>query len=324
MSGELIEEAAERLDRRPKPTTPISPDVRVSFEFFPPATPAGSATLTNCATTLARFGPSFASITYGAGGSTRDRTLTAIDQLRSATDVPLAGHLTCVAASRCTTHSMIDSYRSRGVRHIVALRGDPPAEEIEGCPGGVHPDGYVTAADLVAGIRARPDSDELEISVAAYPEVHPKAPSPAADLDNLKRKFDAGADRAITQFFFDADVFLRFLERARAAGINAPIVPGIMPITNFGAVSRFAERCGATIPDSVHQLFDGLDDAPEIRELVAATVAAEQCKRLVEHGVSEFHFYTMNKPDLTAATCRILGLTPTHDRHRTAEKVSVS
>jgi methylenetetrahydrofolate reductase (NADPH) len=174
----------------------------------------------------------------------------------------------------------------------------------------VHPDGYRTAEELVAGIRNRADSDELEISVGAYPEVHPKAASADADMDNLKRKLDAGADRAITQYFFDADTYLRFVDRARAAGINAPIVPGIMPVTNFAGVCRFSERCGTHIPGWMHELFAGLDEAPEIRELVAATLAAEMCKRLVEHGVRDFHFYTMNKPNLTAATCRILGISP--------------
>jgi len=310
MTDSLIEQAAERLHRRSGPATPISPDLRVSFEFFPPATPAGSATLETSAATLAPFDPTFVSVTYGAGGSSQDRTFAALDQLTAIHDLPVAGHLTCVSASKHTIDEVIDTYRDKGVNNIVALRGDVPAEVKERPVGGVHPNGYETAADLVAGVRDRADSDEIDISVAAYPEVHPKATSASADMDNLKRKIDAGANRAITQFFFDADVYLRFLERARAAGINAPIVPGIMPVTSFAGICRFSKACGTTVPTWMHELFAGLDDASEIRELVAATVAAEQCKRLVEHGVRDFHFYTMNKPNLTAATCRILGVTP--------------
>ena len=310
MSDGLIDEAAERLDRRRGPATPISAELRVSFEFFPPATPVGSATLETSATTLAPFDPTFVSVTYGAGGSSQDRTFAALDQLTANHSLPVAGHLTCVSASQDTIDGVIDTYRNKGVNHIVALRGDMPAEVEGGFAGGVHPNGYETAADLVAGVRQRADADEMEISVGAYPEVHPKAQSAAADMDNLKRKIDAGADRAITQFFFDADVFLRFLENARAAGIRVPIVPGIMPVTSFAGICRFSEACGTTVPSWMHELFVDLDDAPEIRELVAATVAAEQCKRLVEHGVRDFHFYTMNKPNLTAATCRILGIPP--------------
>ena len=310
MTDSLIEQAAERLHRRSGSTTPISPDLRVSFEFFPPATPAGSATLETSAATLAPFNPTFVSVTYGAGGSSQDRTFAALDQLTAIHGLPVAGHLTCVSASRETIDEVIDTYRDKGVNQIVALRGDVPAEVEGGPASGVHPSGYETAAELVAGVRNRVDADEIDIFVAAYPEVHPKAASASADMDNLKRKIDAGADRAITQFFFDADVYLRFLERARASGINAPIVPGIMPVTSFAGICRFSKACGTTVPTWMHELFTGLDDAPEIRELVAATVAAEQCKRLVEHGVGDFHFYTMNKPNLTAATCRILGVTP--------------
>ncbi|MCL4154455.1 UNVERIFIED_CONTAM: hypothetical protein GTU68_064347 [Idotea baltica] len=297
MTDQLIDEAAERLDRRTGGATPITTDLRVSFEFFPPATPAGSKTLEASAEALAPFDPTFVSVTYGAGGTSQDKTFAALDQLSAIPDLPVAGHLTCVSACRDTIGEVIDSYREKGLKHIVALRG-------------VHPNGYCDAVELVEGIRSRADSDEIEISVGAYPEVHPKAASAKADMDNLKRKIDAGADRAITQFFFDADVFLRFLEQTRAAGITAPIVPGIMPVTNFAGICRFSERCGTTVPQWMHDLFDGLDDAPEIRELVAATVAAEQCKRLVEHGVRDFHFYTMNRPNLTAATCRILGIAP--------------
>ncbi len=311
MNNQLIDEAADRLSRRHSPATPITSDLRVSFEFFPPATAAGSKNLEASATALAGFNPSFVSVTYGAGGSSQDTTFAALDQLSSIPDLPVAGHLTCVSACRDTIGGVIDDYQARGVKHIVALRGDAPDGIDDGCLNGVHPDGYRDAADLVAGIRARPDADDIEISVGAYPEVHPKAASAKADMDSLKRKIDAGADRALTQFFFNADVFLRFLDDARAAGITAPIVPGIMPVTNFAGICRFSKRCGTEVPTWMHQLFDGLDDTPDIRDLVAATVAAEQCKRLVEHGVRDFHFYTMNKPNLTAATCRILGLSPT-------------
>ena len=205
--------------------------------------------------------------------------------------------------------AVIDDYMARGVNRIVALRGDAPADATGCGADGSHPSGYRGAADLVAAIRRRPDAADIDISVAAYPEVHPKAQSAQADMDNLKRKIDAGADRALTQFFFDTNAFLRFLDDARSAGITAPIVPGVMPVTNFAGICRFSERCGTLVPEWMHDLFADLDDAPEVRELVAATVAAEQCKLLIEHGVRDFHFYTMNKPNLIAATCRILGLT---------------
>lgn len=310
MTDALITGAAERLDRRDSVTSPIRSDVNVSFEFFPPATPAGSDTLEASAAQLAAFDPHFVSVTYGAGGSSQNKTFDAIARVTETSHTPVAGHLTCVAATRQTIHEVVDEYRAMGVTRIVALRGDAP-DDATGCDAsGAHPEGYQSAAELVAGIRSRPDGGDFDISVAAYPEVHPKAKSARADMDNLKSKIDAGADRAITQFFFDADVYLRFREQAVAAGIEAPIVPGIMPITSFAGVCRFSERCGTEVPRWVRELFDGLDEAPEVRDLVAATVAAEQCKRLVEHGVNDFHFYTMNKPNLTAATCRILGITP--------------
>ena len=313
MSGSLTENAAERLGLRVCATTPIREDINVSFEFFPPATPAGSTKLEQSAQRLDEFAPSFVSVTYGAGGSSQDKTFDTVARLAGSVRSPVAGHLTCVAACTETVGAVVDDYVSNGITRIVALRGDAP-EDAHGCaPDGSHPDGYASATELVAGIRSRPDGSQFDISVGAYPEVHPKAASPKADLDNLKAKFDAGADRAITQFFFDTDVFLRFLEDARASGITAPIVPGIMPVTNFAGIQRFSGRCGTTIPQWMHDLFAGLDDTPEIRELVAAAVAAEQCKRLAEHGVRDFHFYTMNKPNLTAATCRVLGVTPAID-----------
>jgi methylenetetrahydrofolate reductase (NADPH) len=281
----------------------------VSFEFFPPATPAGHSTLARCADELAPLGPSFVSVTYGAGGTTQDRTHEAISGLAGRNDVNVAGHLTCVGATREQVGAVVDSYLAVGVRHIVALRGDAPEGQGDGRVDG----GYADAAELVAGLRKHVEGTgaaDLEISVGAYPEIHPKAESAEADLDNLKRKLDAGADRAITQFFFDTDAFLHFIDRARKAGITAPIVPGIMPVTSFANIVRFAGRCGTNIPDWMHDLFAGLDDAPEVHQLVAATVAAEQCRRLAEHGINEFHFYTMNKPELTMATCRILGVKP--------------
>ncbi len=305
--GEI--DATQRLARRPWPTTRLNPKINVSFEFFPPATEAGLAGLSRCAEVLAPLAPSFVSVTYGAGGSTQERTKTAVASLIKTTGLPVAGHLTCAGATKEVVNEVIDHYAAGGVRHIVALRGDAPAGMADGAVDG----GYADAAELVAAIRRRLErspSANFEISVAAYPEVHPKAVSPMADMDNLKRKLDAGADRAITQFFFDTDVFLRFLDNARSAGITAPIVPGIMPVTNFKGISGFAKRCGTNVPPWMHELFGDLEDAPEMHQLVAATVAAEQCRRLAESGVSDFHFYTMNKPQLTAATCRILGVKP--------------
>ncbi len=302
----------DRLARRPWPATPIRSDIEVSFEFFPPATPTGERKLAACASALAPLRPSFVSVTYGAGGSTQDRTQRAIEQLAATEAVPVAGHLTCVGATRETVGGVIDTYLNTGVRHIVALRGDPPEGQTDGTVDG----GYRSAAELVAGIRRHVEGTEaadLEISVGAYPEVHPRAVSAKADLDNLKAKIDAGATRAITQFFFDPAVFLRFLDAARSAGITAPIVPGIMPVNSYEGIKRFAARCGASVPSWLDDLFGGLDDAPEVRQMVAATVAAEQCRRLAEHGVRQFHFYTLNKPELTAATCRILGVLPTPD-----------
>lgn len=304
------DETAARLARRPWPVTPLRPGIEVSFEFFPPATAVGEENLAICASKLAPLNPTFVSVTYGAGGTTQDRTQAAVSRLASDTDLAVAGHLTCVGATQGQLGEVIDDYLSAGVRHIVALRGDAPeGAENDGRVEG----GYCDAVDLVAGIRRHvdgTDAEDLQISVGAYPEVHPKAASPQADLDNLKRKLDAGADRALTQFFFDTDVFLRFLDSARAAGITAPIVPGIMPVTNFANIVRFSQRCGTNVPEWMHDLFADLDDAPEVHQMVAATVAAEQCRRLAEHGVNQFHFYTMNKPELTAATCRILGIKP--------------
>ncbi len=297
-----VEESAERIARRPWPTAPLHGTPTVSFEFFPPATAEADDALLACVNQLQALQPRFVSVTYGAGGASQHRTQATITRLTSETDLAVAGHLTCVAATKATTDSIIDAYLDAGIRHIVALRGDAPSDG----SGAAVAEGYRDAAELVAAIRRR--SDEVEISVAAYPEVHPLATSADADLDNLKRKIDAGADRALTQFFFDNDVFFRFLDRCRQADITSPIVPGIMPVTNFAGVCRFAARCGTTIPEWMADLFGELDNAPEVRELVAATVAAEQCRSLHEHGISDFHFYTMNRAGLTEATCRILGL----------------
>ncbi len=307
---EIVDNTAARLARRPWPATPIRPGIDVSFEFFPPATAASEAALASCVDQLEPLDPTFVSVTYGAGGSSQDRTIDTLRSLSETTQMNVAGHLTCVGATKNHVDAVVDEYRSLGVRRIVALRGDAPA----GTDGSAVAGGYATAADLVAGIRAR--HGDLDIAVAAYPEVHPKAESAAADLDALKKKFDAGADRAITQFFFDTDAFLRFLEAARSAGITQQIIPGIMPITNVANVIKFSQRCGTVVPAWLPDLFDGLDDIADVRHLVAATVAAEQCRRLAEHGVTSFHFYTMNRPELSAATCRILGVRPVSDGAR--------
>lgn len=298
-----VDDAATRLARRPWPSRPAPPELEISFEFMPPGTEAGVAQLDGCAEQLSPLAPSFVSVTYGAGGSNRDRTFAAIERLATTTDFAIAGHLTTVAASRETTLGVVDRFRELGVSRIVALRGDPPAD-------GAMPDapGFETAADLVAGLRDHL-GDAVDIAVAAYPEVHPKASSAQADLDSLKAKIDAGANRAITQFFLDNDDFLRFEERCRAAGITVPIHAGIMPITSFERIASFAGRIGAAIPSWMPDLFEGID-SPEIHQLVAANLAAEQCRELAEHGVNHFHFYTMNRPELTGATCRILGVRP--------------
>lgn len=276
-----------------------------SFEFFPPNDDEGRTRLLDVAEELAVHGPRFMSVTYGAGGTTRERTIAAVELLRRRLSIPVAAHLTTVGASRSATHELLDRYAELGVHHLVALRGDaPPADTDPNRTGNA--EGFATAADLVAGIRARTDGARWDISVAAYPEVHPLAPSAAADLDNLKAKLDAGADRAITQFFFDPDIFLRFRDATVAAGIEQQLVPGIMPINSFRGVARFAGRCGTAIPGWLHQLFDGLDDDPDVHRCVAATIAAEQCGRLAAADVTDFHFYTMNRRHLTAATIRHL------------------
>jgi len=276
--------------------------IEASFEFFPPRDEAMDEQLWAAINRLSPLGPRFVSVTYGAGGSTRERTHATVERIRRETDLEPAAHLTCVGASRSEVDEVARRYWKAGVRHIVALRGDPPDGANAYEP---HPDGYRQASDLVTGLRGVAD---FEISVAAYPEVHPEAPSATADLDNLKRKVDAGATRAITQFFFECSDYLRFVERARRAGIAVPIVPGILPVTNFHTVARFAKACGAAVPAWMADQFQGLDDDVATRKLVAASIAAEQCRTLQAAGVEEFHFYTLNRADLTFAICHILGL----------------
>ncbi|HUZ33310.1 MAG TPA: methylenetetrahydrofolate reductase [NAD(P)H] [Xanthobacteraceae bacterium] len=280
-------------------------DIRVSFEFFPPRNPDMERALWQAVARLAPLQPHFVSVTYGAGGSTRERTHATLKRILAETMLTPAAHLTCVAATRTEVDAVVEAYAQAGVRHIVALRGDPT--------GGIgeryapHPNGYRNAADLVAGIKRIAD---VEISVSAYPEKHPDSADVAADLDMLKAKVDAGASRAITQFFFENDLYFRYLDRVRAAGITIPIVPGILPVQNFKQTGSFAARTGASVPDWLKARFDGLDDDPATRKLIAAAVAAEQVLDLVERGVSEFHFYTMNRADLAYAICHLLGLRP--------------
>jgi methylenetetrahydrofolate reductase (NADPH) len=279
-------------------------DIGVSFEFFPPKTERMGEILWESISTLAPLGPRFVSVTYGAGGTTRERTHATVERIVRETSIPAAAHLTCVDASRAEIEEIARAYWEIGVRHIVALRGDPPTA---GASFVARPDGYASAADLVAGLKA---IAPFEISVGAYPETHPEAASAEADLDNLKRKIDAGADRAITQFFFEPDTFFRFRDAAAAAGINAEIVPGIMPVSNFAAVQRMSGMTGTAVPAWLAHLFEGLDDLPAARQLVAATVAAEMCRRLYAGGVRQFHFYTLNRAELSYAICHLLGLRP--------------
>ncbi|MCC7489295.1 MAG: methylenetetrahydrofolate reductase [Gammaproteobacteria bacterium] len=278
--------------------------VQVSFEFFPPKSAAMEASLWQAVERLAPLQPRFVSVTYGADGSTRDRTHNIVRRILRETGLTCAPHLTCVGASREEVLEVVRGYHDDGIRHIVALRGDPPSGESRYRP---HPGGYAYAADLVAGLRQFADFD---ISVAAYPDVHPEALSAAFDLDNLKRKFDAGASRAITQFFFDVDRFLRFRDDCDRAGIRGPLVPGLLPIAKFSQLLGFAARCGTPVPGWLHQRFEGLDEDPETRQMIAASVAIELVGRLRRHGVDEFHFYTLNRAELTYAICYALGLRP--------------
>ncbi|MBI1340338.1 methylenetetrahydrofolate reductase [NAD(P)H] [bacterium] len=278
---------------------------QVSFEFFPPKTPELEARLWDSVVRLAPLAPHFVSVTYGAGGSTRERTHSIVRRLRRETELEPAAHITCVAATRDQIDEVLRGYLEIGVRRIVALRGDPTAGI--GAAYTPHPGGYAYANDLIAGARRIGDFD---ISVGCYPEIHPEAGSLAAEIDNLKRKFDAGASRAISQFFFWPDVFLRFRDAVAAAGVTAPIVPGIMLQSNFKGLKRMADLSGTTMPNHIASLYDGLDDDPETRDLVTAHVAADLCRRLQSEGVDQFHFYTMNRAALSLAACRLLGVVP--------------
>lgn len=285
--------------------TSEKPRLRVSFEFFPPKTAEMEQTLWEAVKRLEPLAPSFVSVTYGAGGSTRERTHATVARIVSETALKPAAHLTCVSATREDVRAVVRGYWAAGVRHIVALRGDPA-----GGIGAAYqptPGGYDSTAELVADIRAIGD---FEVSVSAYPERHPESPSIEADIDTLKRKVDSGATRAITQFFFENDHYLRYLDRVRAAGIDIPVVPGIVPVQNFRQTSGFAARTGASVPGWLAERFEGLDNDPATRKLVAAAVAAEQVLDLVDRGVTDFHFYTMNKADLVYAICHLLGLRP--------------
>lgn len=292
--------ADARISGRRTVFAPGDKIAKLSFEFFPPKTPDMEKKLWTTIEHLTPLAPRFVSVTYGAGGGTQAQTLGTVKKIRNKTDLEPAAHLTCVGASRGEIDDVARAYWDAGIRHIVALRGDPPKSDGAYRP---HPDGYAYASDLVAGLKR---IGNFRISVAAYPEVHPQAASAEADLDNLKRKLDAGASQAITQFFFNPDDYLRFVDRAQAAGISKPIIPGILPITNFARTIEFAELCGATLPDWMAELFTDLDDEPVARGFVAAATAVEQCRYLQTRGVEEFHFYTLNRHELTAAICRML------------------
>jgi len=279
--------------------------IAVSFEFFPPATEEMEKTLWESIERLKPMAPQFVSVTYGAGGSTRERTHATVRRLLAETKLAPAAHLTCVAATREEIDAIVRSYAQAGVRHIVALRGDPVGGA--GTKYAPHPGGYQNAADLVGGIKRLGD---FEISVSAYPEKHPESPTVAADIDMLKAKVDAGASRAITQFFFENDLYFRYLDRVRARGIDIPIVPGILPVQNFKAATNFAARAGASVPVWLAERFQGLDNDATTRKLIAAAVAAEQVIDLFDRGVTNFHFYTMNRADLVYAICHLLGLRP--------------
>jgi len=292
---------AQRASRFANSATPA---MQVSFEFFPPRTEEMERTLWEAVTRLAPLAPNFVSVTYGAGGTTRERTHSTVKRILGETALVPAAHLTCVAATREEIDAVVAAYHAAGVRHIVALRGD--------ADGGIdaryaaHPGGYANGAELAAGIKRR--YSDIEVSVSAYPEKHPDSADIEADIDMLQAKVDAGATRAITQFFFENDLYFRYLDRVRARGINIPIVPGILPVQNFKQMQGFAARCGTAVPAWLKARFDGLDDDPATRKLIAAAVAAEQVLDLVDQGVTDFHFYTMNRADLVYAICHLLGL----------------
>ncbi len=302
MTLDQLNEARRALD------TPLfanlAGDAEVSFEFFPPKTEKMEETLWDTMTTLEPLGPRFVSVTYGAGGSTRERTHNTVARIAKETKTPAAAHLTCVEASKGEIADIANAYWEAGVRHIVALRGDPPTAGASFAP---HPEGYASAADLVEGLRAL---HPFEISVSAYPEIHPEAVSAESDIDVLRRKLDAGASRAITQFFFEPETFFRFRDAVAATGAKAEIVPGIMPVTNFAAIQRMSAMTGTAVPAWLGRLFEGLDDHPPARQLVAATIAAEMCRKLYAGGAKQFHFYTLNRAELSYAICHLLGLRP--------------
>ena len=295
--------ALEGLDRLPIASS-LPDDVTVSFEFFPPKTEKSEARLWNSIQRLAPIKPSFVSVTYGAGGSTRERTHSTVARILKETDLTPAAHLTCVGHSRDEIEEIAGAYWEEGVRHIVALRGDPPDQGPTWRP---HPDGYLHANDLVEGLKKIGD---FEISVACFPESHPESRSLEQDIDYLKMKIDAGATRAISQYFFDVDIYLRFVDQARARGITVPIVPGILPVLNFNTVKKFSAMAGASLPQWLADLYEGLDEESETRKLLAASIAAEQCRVLCAHGIKQFHFYTMNQADLSFAICHLLGVRP--------------
>ena len=309
MTLDQMAEAARALDGPMFANLPG--DLAVSFEFFPPKTPAMQESLWQAVETLVPLNPRFFSVTYGAGGSTRERTHATVARIASETPVPAAAHLTCVNATAAELDAIADEYWAAGVRHIVALRGDPPSDPLGGearfrpLPGG-----HASAAELVAALRRR---HPFEISVSCYPETHPEAGSAQADLDALKAKHDAGASRAISQFFFEPDSFFRFRDRVAAAGLDIELVPGILPVSNFANLKRMAVSCGTNLPAWMGSLFEHLDDKPAARQLVAATVAAEMSRRLYAGGVRNFHFYTLNRAELSYAICHMLGVRPARD-----------
>jgi methylenetetrahydrofolate reductase (NADPH) len=298
----MMASAANRASRW---SNAISRRIQVSFEFFPPRTEEMEKSLWEAISRLAPLAPNFVSVTYGAGGSTRERTHATVKRILDETALVPAAHLTCVDATRDEIDVVTRNYRAIGVRHVVALRGDPSGGT--GTRYQPHPGGYQNAADLVGGVKRIGD---FEVSVSAYPEKHPDSPTEEADIDMLKAKVDAGATRAMTQFFFENELYFRYLDRVRARGINIPIVPGILPVQNFKQTRNFAERCGTSIPRWLAERFDGLDDDVATRRLIAAAVAAEQVFDLVDRGVTDFHFYTMNRADLVYAICHLLGLRP--------------
>ncbi|MFT6659005.1 methylenetetrahydrofolate reductase [NAD(P)H] [Maritalea sp.] len=302
MSDTPIFSQPQRLSRQPDYELER---LQLSFEFFPPKTDKMEERFWVAMDKLAPMNPRFVSVTYGAGGTTRDRTTKIVSRIEKDTGVNAAAHLTCVGASKEDVGDVIRGYQEAGISRIVALRGDPT--EGVGQPFQPHPRGYKNAAELVAGIR---EIGDFDISVACYPEMHPQSPDWHSDIENLKRKIDAGASRAITQMFFNNSDYLRFVDRARNAGIHAPIVAGIQPIHNFTQVANFAKRCGTSVPDWLVDRFDGLENDPETHALVASAVAAEQVTELVDHGVTEFHFYTMNRSSLVFALARLLGRRP--------------